>query len=93
MALTYLQNRKLDEIIKTYGADKQIDVAIEEMAELTKALLKDRRDSKSRADIIDEVADVSVMIEQLIIMYGIAGEVAERIDFKINRQIERIEQL
>lgn len=64
--------------IDTYGRQAQIDVAIEEMAELTKALLKTRRvsdddhDAHVRADIhvIEEIADVEIMIDQLKIMYG-----------------------
>lgn len=64
--------------IDTYGRQAQTDVAMEEMAELTKALLKTRRvpdddhDAQQRAtsNVIEEIADVEIMIDQLKIMYG-----------------------
>ena len=83
---------KLLYIITTYGAKAQEDIAIEECSELQKAILKNRRNpsEEHRADIIDEIADVAVMIEQLKIIYSCGKEVADRVDFKIDRQIERI---
>jgi hypothetical protein len=44
----------------------------------------------NRENIIDEITDVEVMINQLKIIFCCFGEVEERIDFKINRQLERI---
>ena len=67
-------------------------VAIEEMAELQKAILKHRRytGDETRAEIIDEIADVEIMIEQLKIIFSCKKEVESRIDYKIERQIKRI---
>lgn len=45
-----------------------------------------------RAAVIDEIADVSIMVAQLQIIFGCMGEVEERIDYKIDRQINRIEE-
>lgn len=64
--------------IDTYGRRAQCDVAIEEMAELTKALMKTRRvpdddhaaQEHARSNVIEEIADVEIMIDQLKIMYG-----------------------
>lgn len=87
-------------IINHYGKDSQDDRAIEECAELIIAILKFRRYINNNpnerqeliAEIIDEAADVSVMIEQIKNLYGIHEEVEERIDYKLHRQIERIKQ-
>ena len=83
---------KLLFIIDTYGTKPQVDMALEEASELQKALLKHRRkpSEETKADIIDEIADVQIMLEQLKIIYSCTKEVDERIEFKINRQIERI---
>lgn len=83
---------KLLYIVTTYGSKPQEDVAIEECAELQKAILKNRRNpsEEHRKDIIDEIADVEIMLEQLKIIHSCEKEVAERVDFKINRQIDRI---
>ena len=79
-------------IINAYGTRSQEDVAIEEMAELQKAILKHRRnaDNLTRAEIVDEIADVEIMLEQLKIIYSCRKEVEERKAYKIGRQIGRI---
>ncbi|MEE0390503.1 MAG: hypothetical protein UDR62_02135, partial [Lachnospiraceae bacterium] len=76
--------------------DKQEDMAIEECSELIKAILKFRRsnakDSDLRDAVIDELADVQIMLTQLGIIFNCVAEVEERIDFKINRQMGRIKE-
>ena len=81
-------------IINTYGTKPQQDIAIEEMSELQKAILKHRRYGSKETEqaIIDEIADVSIMLEQLKIIYSCSKEVEERIDYKIDRQIKRIKE-
>lgn len=81
-------------IVNTYGTKLQQDIAIEEMAELQKAILKHRRNptEETRKNIIDELADVEIMLEQLKIIYSCSKDVKERIDYKIDRQIKRIEK-
>lgn len=86
--------KKLLFIINTYGTCSQQDIAIEEMSELQKAILKHRRNpsEKTRKDIIDEIADVSIMLEQLKIIYSCHKDVEERVEYKIDRQINRIKK-
>ena len=88
----------LQECVDTYGAEAQVDMAVEEMSELTKALLKYRRkaaqDSKdleaARENILEEVADVIIMLTQLIMIYGGRDLVQETIENKVDRQIKRL---
>ncbi len=102
--MTYEQLRNLNTIVETYGVDPQVDMCLEKCAELQKALLKYRRggfhkhafgsdraaeEEKARRTIIDELADVSVMVEQMKIIYGYV-ETEDRIDFMISRQMERL---
>ena len=63
-----------EKAIETYGADLQKQVAIEEMAELTKEICKDFRGKGDREHIIEEIADVDIMLQQLMIMYDITTE-------------------
>ena len=79
-------------IINCHGTKSQEDVAIEEMAELQKAILKHRRNAgvETMAEIIDELADVEIMMEQLKIIYSCYTEVEERKAYKIGREIGRI---
>ena len=92
--MTQKQLRDLNTIVETYGSDKQEDMAIEEGSELIKAILKFRRsnakDSDLRDAVIDEIADVQIMLTQLGIIFNCVEEVDERIDFKIDRQMGRI---
>lgn len=98
--MTQEQLRNLDNIVAIYGDNKQVDMCIEECAELQKALLKYRRETnkgfpdtkkvkEAKEAIIDELADVAVMVEQMKIIYGYEA-VEERIGFKINRQMQRL---
>lgn len=97
----------LQECIDTYGADKQIDQAIEEMSELIKALLKHRRKTiqleggnvnptpdtdlaKARADILEETADVIIMLTQIIMIFGGRDFVERIIESKVDRQKKRL---
>jgi NTP pyrophosphatase (non-canonical NTP hydrolase) len=52
---------------KHWGADTQLDILIEEMAELTQAILKARRhsDTPYTEDFMEELADVLICLEQI----------------------------
>ena len=96
------QVMNLNTIIETYGMDPQVDMAIEECSELQKALLKYRRKAKTnpgkeelkklKADIVDELADVSIMVEQIKCIFNCHMEVENEIEYKINRQMQRIKE-
>lgn len=84
--------------ISTYGKEAQVDMAIEEMSELIKALLKYRRSNnttgiehgKLRSNIIEEAADVLIMVVQILMMYDKDGECQAEVDYKVNRLYERL---
>ena len=81
-----------NECIEKYGAEAQIDMAIEEMSELTKALLKKRRGKGSVIDITDEMADVRIMLKQLEMIFDNKAEVEERAEYKVSRQKQRLKK-
>lgn len=58
--------------IKAYGHKKQEDICIEEMSELIKAIIKNRRYSstETRQSIREEVADVQIMLDQMRMIFG-----------------------
>lgn len=89
----------LQECIDVYGADKQIDQTIEEMSELTKALLKHRQLEgenvnsasaadlvKARTDILERTADVIIMLTQIIMIFGDRDFVERILESKVYRQ-------
>ena len=82
----------LKQAVKHYGANAQIDKAIEEMSELTKALLKDRHGNGNHdTEVAEEIADVLIMVEQLIMIYDNEEEVDKHTNRKISRLINRFE--
>jgi len=89
-------NEILEKAIETYGEDAQIDKAIEEMSELTKALLKDRHRTKDYEEdilfdaVAEEMADVHIMLEQLSMIYNNAEQVCRYQNEKLKRLEKRL---
>lgn len=83
----------LNEAIKCFGEDMQLNVAIEEMSELIKEICKHKRGTHNEDKLADEMADVYIMLEQCKIIFGLSNEILinERIDYKISRLKNRIE--
>lgn len=61
--------------VQTFGKKAQLIMAMEEMAELTKELSKNIRDSNNVSAISEEMADVEIMLEQLKIIFSNRSEV------------------
>jgi len=82
---------KLKAIINYYGIFKQLKQFNSEIYELNEAILLDQKDNKNH--IIEELADVMVMIEQLILYYNIdQDDIIKIMEKKIDRQINRISE-
>lgn len=83
---------KLLFLINHYGTLNQKLIAIEEMAELQKAIVKHiRQESEENINsVIEEIADVQVMLEQLKMIFSCKSKTDEIMDAKIDRQIKRI---
>lgn len=79
----------LQQAIQQYGTPAQMDMMIEEMSELTKAILKYRRNPEIRKvnEILSEMADVKIMLKQMELMFG---DCSAQEAFKINRLRERL---
>ena len=78
--------------IKKNGKTMQTVVAIEELSELQKELTKHIRGKGNRENLIEEVADVLVMITQVQLMYYIPDDEVEKVmHFKLNRLKERMQ--
>lgn len=83
--------------VATFGAEHQYWKAIEELGELSTAIAK-RIEAKpvtpemvtTRFDLIDEMADVSIMLMQLKIL-ECADSLEDRISYKLGRLAGRME--
>lgn len=102
MDFTHEELKILQEAIDHYGKKNQLNVAIEEMAELTKLICKQERivcpheffTNKEILDIFDnfyeEIADVLIMLEQLMMMFDCEERVSAIASEKIRRLKARI---
>lgn len=73
-----------------YGTEQQRMVAVEEMAELTKEICKLQRDGTTMDKMVDELADVKIMLEQLVMMFGCKDQVLRRMREKLDRLMQRM---
>ena len=83
------QEKVLVNAIEVWGDRSQMMMAIEEMGELLKAFskLERGRNSQTISDVIEEVADVTIMMMQMAIMFG-----GTRVQEVIDRKIERLKR-
>lgn len=89
-------DERLIRIADHYGLESQLDMLQEECAELIQAASKYRRNSS--ADIMEEIADVYIMLDQIVYLL----DKKHSVDFyecvslwmekKVRRQLERIEK-
>lgn len=71
-----------------WGEDAQYDQAVEECAELIAALKHFRRGKVNQQAVIDELADVTLMVGQLTWMFG-----AERVEESVQKKLEKLNKL
>ena len=76
----------LKQAIETYGAEAQLNVAIEEFSELIKEICKHKRYMDNTKAIIEEMADCYIMLEQMKMIFGLGSTVIPNaMDKKIKR--------
>ena len=79
--------------IDAWGTDAQLLMVLEEMSELQKEILKNiNRGKDNIKEIAEETADVFIMLEQLVHIYGIDKEVQKQAEYKVNRIKERLKE-
>lgn len=79
--------------ISTFGPDAQTLMMFEEMSELQKELCKHARGKDNREAIAEEIADVQIMLEQMIELHGCEDAVLCYKRHKLERLAERIEKV
>lgn len=94
---TTMRPEVLQQAIDTYGSHAQEEMAIEEMSELTKAIVKRHRAAdkpsydKAMSGIAEEMADVIIMLTQLLMFYRNRKDVQRAVDEKVKRLAGRLE--
>jgi NTP pyrophosphatase (non-canonical NTP hydrolase) len=81
-------NKIYQATIARWGVDAQYDQAIEECAELIAALKHFKRGKVTRQEVIEELADATLMLGQLRWMFG-----EELVESAISDKLEKLKQL
>lgn len=91
--MTHVEKPVLEASIKHHGHGTQVLKTFEECGELINALAKYHSEPprSTKADVIEELADVSIMIDQMALEFGLSEFLAERA-YKIQRLKERIQK-
>lgn len=79
-------NNVLKRAIETYGAEAQLNVAIEELSELIKEICKHKRYMDNTKAILEEMADCYIMLEQMQMIFGLSGtDISDMMSKKVDR--------
>lgn len=82
---------KIEQILRHYSPEAQTVKAIEELAELQAELAKIVNCQGDVHDMMCEMADVVIMLIQLMVIYDITPEdIDNEAAYKLDRQIKRI---
>ena len=77
--------------LNKWGKENQTRMMFEEMAELQKELCKEARGEDNTDAIAEEIADVKIMLEQMIILHNCKDMVGMQMERKLQRLKERLE--
>ena len=87
-----IDEEKVKKIADYYGLKNQLRQLAEECSELSVEASHSERHGTT-FKIIEEIADVTIMIEQVIYLAKIDKcDIEDCINYKINRQLKRIEE-
>lgn len=78
------------EALTAYGDIMQLIVALEELSECSKEICKVLRGGEDFRHLAEEIADATIMLEQVRLMFNINDVVCEQMDRKILRLEQRI---
>ena len=79
--------------LAAWGDRAQMIVAVEELAECQKEICKILRGGENFPHLAEEIADATIMLEQVRLMFNINEQVCEYMDQKICRLNERLRDI
>ena len=87
------ESDKVKKIADYYGLRNQLKQLAEECSELSVESLHYIREGRGIERISEEIADVLIMIQQIIYLIGHGyGDIEKYAEFKLDRQLSRIER-
>ena len=88
---TYEERKQIyDAALGKWGAKMQATVAIEEMSEVIKEITKMLRGELNREHMAEEIADATIMLEQVRLIFNLNDLVCEKMDEKVQRLDDKL---
>ena len=78
--------------VEHFGVDGQLVKAVEELNECSQQLCKVLLDQGDRRNLAEEVADATIMLEQVRVALDINEDVHKQMDYKLLRLLDRIRE-
>ena len=78
------------EALRFYGKINQLVVALEELSEVQKEICKAMRGKADLEHLAEEIADATIMLEQVRQLYGLNNLVCQKMDDKVKRLVGRM---
>lgn len=85
------KNQLYTDVLSAWGIGNQVFMVMEESGEMLNALAKANRGRITKEEVITELADVSIMMEQMAVYFGYDEFKAEK-ERKLKRLKERLEK-
>ena len=91
--ITYEERKQVyEKALAKFGCKMQATVAVEEMSEVIKEITKALRGELNREHLAEEIADATIMLEQLRQMLNINDSVNSWMDSKIAELKRKVEK-
>ena len=89
--LNDLQKNALVKALEKFGSISELIITVEELSELQKEVTKQLRNEGKMENLVEEMADVYIVMEYLKLIFAINDEdIKTEIAFKIDRLISRL---
>ena len=89
--ITYEHRRQIYEnALFTFGIHEQEDKFFEELGEFVETFEKYKHHRDTKEHFIEELADFTIMLEQIRVFYGVNDEVSAAMDAKVLRLQDRV---
>lgn len=89
---TFEKKELYSEVISKWGIDAQLWMVVEECSELLNAIAKYKRGREKSSAILEELADVSILVEQMAGYFGEAEFIRIK-KAKLQRLLSRVRNL
>ena len=88
--MTDYERRIFRRAINHYKPNNQMRQLLEEMSELQKEICKYLRGRDNIEKVTEEIADVQIMLDQMVLIFSCGGKVQAARSFKVHRLAERL---